>query len=170
MIKIDLSALVHAKNGHRKVIVLDFGAFSLDQLTLSYLRGELHLTRVNSGILVKGALESEAVIECTRCLTLFSEPLLIELEDVISLPGALLTPERPVRVTEDGWADLAPLVREYLWVVMPSNPVCTPQCHGICPECGGNINLGECVCEAASSVDPRWEALRALLSDSAEQT
>jgi len=75
----------------------------------------------------------------------------------------LLSPERPVRVTEEGWVDLAPLVREYLWLGLPANPVCSPTCAGLCPRCGGNIDRGECSCGDKVPIDPRWAVLQTLL-------
>lgn len=163
MIRIDLSGLVNAKAGHREGIALDLGDLILDDLHLGYLKGEIRFTRLANGILVEGVLDAEAETECTRCLTSFFEPVTIELEDVISLPGADLTPERPVRVTEDGWADLSPLIREYAWLELPMNPLCSLDCQGLCVRCGGNLNRGECTCDTAAPIDPRWETLRPLL-------
>jgi uncharacterized protein len=163
MIKVNLIALIHAKPGARETVVLDTGSVIVDDLDLGYLKGTLHFTRVAYGILVEGTLDAQVKTECTRCLTPFFEPVVIELEDTISLPGADLTPERPVRVAEDGWIDLSPLVRENTWVAVPVKPICSPDCQGICPDCGGNINLGECACDKVAPIDPRWGALQALI-------
>lgn len=163
MIRINLAPLVHAELGLRETVTLDLTDLSSEDLTLTYLKGILHFTRVTHGILCEGSLETEAQVECTRCLTPFLKPIVIELEDTISLPGADLTPERPVRVTEDYWVDLTPLVREYVLLEVSYNAVCSPDCKGICPECGGNLNLGECVCAERPATDPRWDALKALL-------
>lgn len=168
MIKVNLFTLIHAKPGFRETAVLDLGRVVVDDLDLRYLNGEIHFTRVSHGILAQGVLAAEVKTECTRCLEHFYVPISIELEDTISLPGADLTPERPVRVSEDGWADLTPLVREYAWIELPVSPVCSPTCKGICPHCGGNVNLGECVCEEEPPIDPRWEALRILVERSEE--
>lgn len=169
MIKINLSDMVHARVGQREAVELDLGELKLNDLTLNYLKGELNFTRVADGILVEGVLDTEVETECTRCLTPFFEPVVIELEDVISLPGAKVTPERPVRVNEDGWVDLSPLIREYAWLGVPVNIVCSEACQGICPECGGNVNLGECTCEDVQPIDPRWSALRSLLEEKSEE-
>ena len=165
MIKLNLSALAHASVGKQQAVDLDIESVHVGDVELRRLRGSLLLTRVTQGILVLGELEADAQTECTRCLTPFFQPIQIELEDPIGLPGASLTPERPVRVNEDGRVDLVPLIREYVWLSLPVSPVCTTTCRGLCPECGGNRNTGECTCEDVASVDPRWEALRQLLDD-----
>jgi len=165
MIKVNLSSLVHADVGHRESIALDLGSLVFDDLILGYLKGKLNFTRVTYGILCEGVLNAEVEVECVRCLKEFYVPIVIELEDTIRLPGSDLTLEHPVRVTEDDWVDLAPLIREYVWLEIPSKPICSVDCKGICPDCGGNINLGECVCHERSPIDPRWAALRELLEN-----
>ncbi len=163
MIKVNLSALVHASVGRRETIALSLGDISVDDLHLRYLKGRLSFTRIGDGILVEGVLKAEVETECSRCLSSFFLPITLELEDMLLLPGADLTAEHPVRVSEDGWADLAPLIREYVWIEVPVNAVCSPDCRGLCSVCGGNLNLGECTCGESKAVDPRWEVLRALL-------
>jgi uncharacterized protein len=59
--------------------------------------------------------------------------------------------------------DMGEVVRQALWLVGPMDAVCRPDCEGLCPECGGNRNLGECHCDP-SAVDPRWAALQELLT------
>lgn len=162
MIKLNLSALAHARVGRDQTAELAVDIVPLGDGELRNLRGTLQLTRVAEGILVQGELTSEVLTECTRCLTPFFEPVTIELEDIVSLPGASLTPERPVRIHEDGWVDLAPLVREYVLLGLPTSPLCSADCKGLCPQCGGNRNTGECTCEDAPLGDPRWAVLRQL--------
>ena len=163
MIKVNLSSITHAKSGSQYVTDLDMGHLVIQNLDLAFIKGQLSFTRVNDGILIQGSLTTEVKTECTRCLISYYAPVTIEFEDVISLPGAELTQERPVRVIENGLADLTPLVREYTWLGLPAISLCSPDCKGICLECGGNKNLGECTCKEVEQIDPRWEALKALM-------
>ena len=164
MIKVNLSSLTHAKSGNQLTVDLDLGHLQIDDLDLSFLKGQILFTRIADGILVQGSLDTEVKTECTRCLSPYYAPVDIEIEDdVINLPGAALTQERPVRVDETGWADLSPFIREYAWLGIPAIALCSENCKGICLECGGNRSLGECTCEEVIKIDPRWEALRALM-------
>ncbi len=167
MVRLNLASLVHAKVGQRQTVVLDSGAVVVGDLHLTHLKGELQFTRVANGVLATGTLHTSLRAECTRCLEPFLEPVTIDLEDVISLPGTELTAEYPVRISEDGSVDLAPLIHDYVWLDVPMNALCSPDCKGICPECGGNLNRGECTCGSAAEIDPRWDALRDLLDGSA---
>ncbi len=163
MVRIRLSSLTNARVGQRESVGLNLGQLSLEDLSVAYLKGVLEFTRVANGILAHGTLNAAVATECTRCLELFFAPVVVELEGLIGLPGVTLSLERPVRVTEDGWADLTPLIREYLWLALPASPVCSPTCAGLCVQCGGNIDRGECTCSDKGPVDPRWAVLQTLL-------
>jgi uncharacterized protein len=58
--------------------------------------------------------------------------------------------------------DLAHLVREQLYLAMPMKALCHPDCAGLCPQCGANLNITTCGCEHRW-VDPRLAALGQLL-------
>ncbi len=162
---VNLSLLAHAPVGKSIEVNVETGPLELDDLTIAFLQGTLHFIRVEKEILAKGLLETEVATECTRCLTSFWLPLSLEIDESLSLPGTGLTAEKPVRLTENGWADIAPLVRENILLSLPINPLCSSDCKGLCPTCGGNLNRGECTCEANVSIDPRWASLSALLKE-----
>jgi uncharacterized protein len=42
-------------------------------------------------------------------------------------------------------------------------PLCKPDCKGLCPHCGIDLNVEQCNC-ADADVDERMAALRALLN------
>ncbi len=58
--------------------------------------------------------------------------------------------------------DLDELLREDILLDMPSKFLCSPDCRGICPKCGKNLNEGPCGC-AQREIDPRLAALKDLL-------
>ena len=57
--------------------------------------------------------------------------------------------------------DLSPAIREQILLSAPASPVCREDCKGLCPECGKDLNEGECGCDRAV-VDPRWAALKGI--------
>ncbi|MBI3177711.1 MAG: DUF177 domain-containing protein, partial [Chloroflexi bacterium] len=67
-------------------------------------------------------------------------------------------------VEESGFLDLAPVLREDLWLAMPQYPLCRPDCRGLCPNCGQNWNDGPCNC-ANEDINPRLEVLKKLLDN-----
>lgn len=55
--------------------------------------------------------------------------------------------------------DLRPAVREQWLLAVPGFLECRPDCQGLCPRCGADLNAGPCPCPPAT--DARWDALRA---------
>lgn len=63
-------------------------------------------------------------------------------------------------VVENMRLDLDDLVREDVFLAMPSRYLCRKDCKGLCPVCGADLNLGACNCEKPT--DGRWDALKEL--------
>jgi len=131
-------------------------------LKVDFLRGTIQVIRIQTGLLVQGTVESQLGLECVRCLESFVFPITLELEETFRLPGASLRPDVAYAVSDDGWLDLTPLLREQSWVAIPMKPLCRPDCKGLCPRCGANLNLESCTCESME-VDPRLALLKDLL-------
>jgi uncharacterized protein len=60
-----------------------------------------------------------------------------------------------------GALDLEDAVREEVVLAMEPYVVCDPECKGLCPKCGTDLNEETCDC-SENEPDPRWAALRAL--------
>jgi uncharacterized protein len=129
-----------------------------DDLMLDYLKGSLRLTRTSRGILVQGLLHTQVNGECVRCLTETSIPIDVPIEDIFVYPPE---PDAEFTVADDGILDLAPLIREETMINTPIGVLCKPDCAGLCPTCGKNLNEGPCDCEH-EDIDPRLSALKAL--------
>ena len=56
--------------------------------------------------------------------------------------------------------DLAPHVREAVLLEEPIQLLCGPDCRGLCPQCGADLNQGPCGCTPHG--DPRWAPLEDL--------
>jgi uncharacterized protein len=164
MIRFDVSALIKARLGASLVLDIDTGPLDLSDLSVDFLRGTIQVIRVENGLLLQGALESQLEVECVRCLEPVIFPFSFELEETFRLPGSKSNPDLLYQVDDDGWIDLTPLLREYAWVAIPMKPLCEPDCRGLCPQCGANRNTETCSCES-SDVDPRLAVLKDLLSD-----
>jgi uncharacterized protein len=162
MVRFDVSALTKARLGASLTLNVDTGPQSLADLEVAFLRGTIRAIRVQGGILVQGIVDSQLGLECVRCLEPFVLPITLELEETFRLPGASLRPDVLYAVREDGWLDLTPLLREQSWLSIPMKPLCHPDCKGLCPQCGVNLNLESCTCER-TSIDPRLALLKELL-------
>jgi uncharacterized protein len=115
-------------------------------------------------VVVRGTVRGQLELECRRCL----RPVVQELDDELTL---VFVSGATGEDTDEGDAfvfdpsnralDLSDAVREEVILAVSPYVVCDPDCRGLCPRCGANLNEGPCDC-AAEEVDSRWEALRAL--------
>jgi len=162
MMRFDVSALTRAQPGTSLTLNVDTGPQDLTDLQVDFLRGTVRVIRIQAGLLVQGAVETQVRLECVRCLEPLALPITLELEERFGLAGASRGQDVTYVVNDDGWLDLVPLLREQAWVAMPMKPLCRPNCKGLCAQCGANLNLEPCVCEDVK-VDPRLALLRDLL-------
>lgn len=57
--------------------------------------------------------------------------------------------------------NLAPLIAEQVMLALPTVPLCSENCRGLCVHCGVNLNRESCSCALAAS-DPRMAIFRNL--------
>jgi uncharacterized protein len=115
-------------------------------------------------VVVRGKVRGKLERECRRCLRPVEEDFDHELTLVFASEATGEdTDEGDAFVYEPrgGWLDVSDAVREEVILAMNPYVVCDPECSGLCPRCGKNLNEGPCDC-AEEEVDPRWAALRAL--------
>lgn len=123
------------------------------------LRFELLLESLVEGILVSGRVRGSFALSCIRCLKEVDRPFELPLNEILAYegqPGA----EEGYEITSDH-AHLEPIVRDALVLGMPLNPLHAPDCKGLCPVCGADLNLGECG-HRFERTDLRWEPLAEL--------
>ena len=124
----------------------------------------LRATYAGTGeIVARGSVAGVLQQECTRCLkrvdTEFADELTLVFVETASegedTGGAYVF--EPMRSE----LNLSTAVREE--VILAVNPfvVCNPECRGLCPTCGTDLNEGQCDC-TKDEPEPRWAALREL--------
>jgi len=162
MIRFGVSTLTKARLGTSLTLSLDTGPQTLGELEVGFLHGTLQATRVQGGVLIQGSVDTQLELDCVRCLNTYAMPVTIDVEETFRLPEVTPTPDQPYAMSSDGSIDLTPLLRELTWLAIPLKPVCRPDCNGLCPQCGTNLNYEACQCQD-KTIDPRWALLQDLL-------
>lgn len=160
VLKLNVGFLLSQSVGTSREVAFDVPPLAVSEdLKLAYLRGELRLSRTHEGILVQGTLESAAEGECRRCLEPVDIPIVMDIEELFaSKPD---NTDTEFFIGEDGIMDLTPLLREESFLNTPLAPLCKPDCAGLCPQCGQNLNLATCDC-VPDDIDPRFAVLQQL--------
>ncbi|MBQ1415892.1 MAG: DUF177 domain-containing protein, partial [Selenomonas sp.] len=68
-----------------------------------------------------------------------------------------------VNVFSGDLLDIEDMVRDTLLAAQSLSNICKPDCKGLCPKCGHNLNEGDCGCDRFVP-DPRMAALQQLLN------
>lgn len=107
--------------------------------------------KVSGELVVQGSLVVPLSLECGRCAGFFSTTLAD-----LSFLRAYDAPEGTETV------DLTADIREDILLHLPVFPLCSPDCRGLCPQCGHNLNEGPCACKPPRVGPDGWSALDGL--------
>ena len=117
----------------------------------------LSAVMAGADLVVTGSASVPILTSCARCLD--------DVRTVIAVRDLCFHFEK-VRDLE---VDLTDDVREELLLAIPSCFYCSPDCKGVCPSCGINLNHGSCACasrpaepEPDSAAPSPWDQLDAL--------
>ena len=124
---------------------------------------DLRLEAVMEGVLVTGTAQVQVKGECVRCLGPVEDFPVVDLQELYVYDGRDVVAEDVSRLEGD-MLDLEPLVRDAVVLALPFNPVCRPDCPGLCPTCGARL-ADEPGHAHGEQHDPRWVALRQLADE-----
>ncbi len=145
----------------------NLGQFHMDCHVRTPLSVRLLIMPLEEGYLVRGHLVGSVTLPCNRCaedVTVELDAPFEEFEDVPDpADGQDAAPGDSHIVLDKGvpLLDMAALCWEEFVLALPMNPLCSPDCRGLCPRCGANRNREQCTCEHEEG-DPRLAVLRGL--------
>jgi len=146
----------------------DLGTDVIGIPTGTDLELDLRLEAVMEGVLVSGSVRGQAVGECVRCLGEAAEFVDVHLTELYVYPERAAVAvedgddEEDVRELEGDLIDLEPALRDAVVPALPFQPLCRPDCPGLCSECGAR--LADDPDHSHETLDPRWAALGSLAS------
>jgi DUF177 domain-containing protein len=128
---------------------------------------DIRATHTDPGALLQGDVHAVVAQQCVRCLkpvgslvdTSFAEQYYatLQVESGSPMPASPLDAKT---IGSDFLIDLTPLIREEVILATPQAPLCRPDCKGLCPTCG--LDLNESPHEHEQGVDERWGQLARL--------
>ncbi len=133
------------------------------------IRTRMTIQKLGESLSAGGDTTFRLRLDCARCLEPFDLRLTSQFRFIFQKgrPTSMEGDEDETLIWLDdkkGKIDLGEEVKDYILLEIPINSVCKESCAGLCPSCGENLNIKQCACEP-ETIDPRWEALRALKGD-----
>jgi uncharacterized protein len=139
--RLNVGFIVHQEVGYNHEFLFEYEKIQIsDDLDLRHFEGVANIGRTPQGLIVQADFSGETTLECVRCLNEFEHSLDWEM------------------------TELQPLIREYALLEIPINPICKPNCKGLCPVCGEDLNQVDCGHKSLTKESP-FSALKDLLEE-----
>jgi uncharacterized protein len=125
---------------------------------------DLRLESVSEGVLVTGSVSAPTSAECARCLTPISGRVDVELTELYAYPDSATeasTEDDEIGHVVDDSIDLEQPIIDAIGLALPFSPLCSPDCQGLCPDCGVPLATAE-PGHGHEKLDPRWAKLAAM--------
>lgn len=132
----------------------------------------LEYYRSGKELFFHGRFEGSIAASCSRCLKDFSFNMDRPFEFVL-IPDPATSARGAEELTRGDLGlsfysteeiDLSPLIMEQVMLALPTRPLCTEDCRGLCGSCGADLNHEACGCSATMG-DPRMALFRTLKVD-----
>jgi len=140
--RINVGFLINAPVGTYRDFTIDEPSMELaDDLHADEIHCQVRASKVQQGILAESDCSCKIELECIRCLEPFTTTLNAHFEELFSFHNLRENQEAEQYLPENGYMDIGEIIREYLVMEVPYAPICKPECKGLCPVCGKNLNF-----------------------------
>ena len=139
--KIDLTELLQKVGNEADLEQTEKLRYPEDDLNLTKpAKIRLHLVNTGASVLVKGQVETEIELECSRCLKTFKLPLELKIDEEFSRDAPQYKRGGEIELKEEDFVypiekdnsiDLTEVIRQNLLLAIPIKTLCTPDCKGI---------------------------------------
>jgi uncharacterized protein len=127
---------------------------------------DLEHYRAGLDVVFQGEIRGEGEGSCGRCLESYRFPYAQQLRVVLAPRAAAVDGEEDddlgLGFFDGEEIDVTGLVVEHAILGLPTIPLCSETCRGLCPQCGTNRNVRACTCDVETST--RKGGLAALAS------
>lgn len=143
--RINVGFIIHEEVGysHEFPFADEKAEFGKD-LELRNFSGMVEIGRTTQGLIAIGKFEGETTLECARCLNDFTHQLNWEFTELYAFKSEMADDDDILPLPDSAQIDFAPILREYALIEIPISPLHSPDCLGLCLECGQDLNVKDC--------------------------
>jgi uncharacterized protein len=106
------------------------------QIVINFIKPievKANVMKAGTELFVDVLLKSQVEYTCGKCLSKFEDSFRKKFNTVLEFSPADIV-------------DLDEEIRQEIILDYPIKVICKPECKGLCPNCGQNLNIGECDC------------------------
>lgn len=146
------------------------GALDLGDREATEVEGRAKFTLTNFGIVAHVTASGVLHLTCARCLepctapvhVTFAEEFVPSVDIQTGLPARVPVSDDALPISPNHTIDLGEAIRQQFLLSMELIPLCRPDCRGLCPTCGVNLNTEACGCPPQAPSNP-FEVLKDLI-------
>lgn len=118
---------------------------------------------------IEGSVKLTFRTQCDRCLTEVPTSLVLVFDRTVTSPDGELSEDSDddLSFMEGYQLNVETFVYNEILVNWPMKILCRPECKGVCPVCGRNLNEGECGCDTFVP-DPRMAVMQDIFNANKE--
>ena len=98
-----------------------------------------------TGYHLQGSVKCQRHFICDRCLGKITEDQVNDFDEIYAVDAP--ETQKDVNLFSGDFVDITDLVHDVVIVAQPMANLCKPDCRGLCPKCGINLNEQQCDCE-----------------------
>lgn len=161
--RINVGFIVHEEVGYNHQFPFEFDVIVLgEELELKDFSGTIEVGKTAQGLLATGDFEGKTTLECVRCLNDFTYTLNWSITELFAFKSELVNDDDVLPLPDSAQIDFGPILREYALLEVPIKPLHSPDCKGLCLECGQDLNVEDCG-HADTGEDSPFSTLKNLL-------
>lgn len=117
------------------------------------------ITNIGESFEVEGQIKTTIKTSCYRCLedAIYN----VDVNFIEEYTNKNVQDDDKI-IFKDDFIELNEYVLGSILLNLPMKMLCRPDCKGLCPVCGTNLNFNVCQCEV-ENIDPRLSILKNLL-------
>jgi len=141
---------------------------------LTPLKAALRAQQIGAIVELEGNISTAVRLDCGRCLQSFETPLESNFALAYSqnepAPEQSSSSHEELELTAEDMGliyyqgeeiNLKNEIQEQVVLAFPLRAICKPDCRGLCPQCGADLNIEKCKCDRLPS-EGKFDALKKL--------
>ncbi len=133
---------------------------------VSDVNTDIVLSKTKKNVELSVHLKYKLRLQCSRCLDFFIKEfdehemlVLRQGQEHVHMEGQMHDEDIYTYFYADDEVDISPFVRDVIILSVPLKPLCKPDCKGLCPVCGANLNRETCEHTGKVKYDTRMSKL-----------
>ena len=114
-------------------------------------------------LVLRADAEGVMITNCARCMKEITVPVSFYIDENLAREDSGID-DADVILFRDTEIEIDDIVYNNFLMNVEGKYLCKEDCKGLCPECGKDLNEGECDC-SKENIDPRWSALLDIMKD-----